>query len=110
MAVVLLWRWTWRKFPRLLNRETVSYVVFGVLTTLVNMAVYGLSYNTLGIHNLISNAIAWTAAVLFAYAVNKLFVFHSHVRGAGRSCGSSACSSAPGCSPSLWTSCAWACW
>ena len=82
MAVVLLWRWAWRKFPRLLNRETVSYVVFGVLTTLVNMAVYGLSYNTLGIHNLISNAIAWTAAVLFAYAVNKLFVFHSHVRGA----------------------------
>ena len=82
MTLVFIWRWARRKYPRLLNRETVSYVVFGVLTTLVNMAAYGLSYNTLGIHNLISNAVAWTVAVLFAYAVNKLFVFQSHVRGA----------------------------
>lgn len=77
MLLVLLLRWAWRKFPRLLNRETVSYVVFGVLTTLVNMAAYGFFYNLLGIHNLISNALAWAVAVLFAYAVNKLFVFQS---------------------------------
>lgn len=78
MALAFACRWAWRKYPRLFNRETVSYVVFGVLTTLVNMAAYGLSYNMLGIHNLVSNAIAWVAAVLFAYVVNKLFVFRSH--------------------------------
>mgnify|MGYP005800251171 CR=1 FL=1 len=44
---------------------------------LVNMAAYGFFYNLLGIHNLISNALAWAVAVLFAYAVNKLFVFQS---------------------------------
>ena len=80
IALLLACRWARRKFPRLFNRETVSYVVFGVLTTLVNMAVYGLCYNVLRIHNLISNALAWVAAVLFAYVVNKLFVFHSHTR------------------------------
>lgn len=73
-----LFQWAWKRFPRLLNRETVSYVVFGVLTTLVNIVVYLFFYNVLDIHNLISNAIAWVVAVLFAYAVNKLFVFQSH--------------------------------
>lgn len=77
LTVVLVLRWMWRRFPRLLNRETVSYLVFGVLTTLVNMAVYGICYNEFGIPNLVSNAIAWVAAVLFAYVVNKWFVFRS---------------------------------
>ena len=65
------------RFPMIFNRETVSYVVFGALTTVVNMVVYGLCYNYLGFHNLISNTVAWVAAVLFAYVVNKLFVFRS---------------------------------
>lgn len=94
-AAVVVWglsllQWAWRRFPRILNRETVSYVVFGVLTTLVNIVTYLFFYNVLQIHNLISNAIAWVVAVLFAYAVNKLFVFHSHnadMRGALREFG-----------------------
>ena len=77
MLLLLTLRWARGRFPRLLNRETVSYVVFGVLTTLVNMVAYGIFYNALGIHNLVSNALAWVAAVLFAYVVNKLFVFRS---------------------------------
>lgn len=74
-AGILLARRLARKAPRVFNRETVNYVIFGVLTTVVNMVAYGVCYNLWGIHNLISNAIAWVAAVLFAYVVNKLFVF-----------------------------------
>ena len=82
LACVYLFALAWEKFPRLVNRETVSYVVFGVLTTVVNIVVYLLFYNALGIHNLVSNAIAWVAAVLFAYVVNKLFVFRSRTSSA----------------------------
>jgi putative flippase GtrA/VanZ family protein len=72
IAVILIYR-----FPRVFNRETISYVIFGGFTTIVNMVVYGLFFNTIGLHNLISNAIAWVASVLFAYVVNKIFVFRS---------------------------------
>ncbi len=76
-AAVLFVRWLKKRFPWAINRETISYIVFGVLTTLINLLVYGICYNTFKIHNLISNIIAWVAAVLFAYVVNKRFVFRS---------------------------------
>lgn len=66
-----------QKFPRVFNRETISYVVFGALTTVVNIVTYLAACTGLGIPNLISNVIAWVVSVLFAYAVNKLFVFQS---------------------------------
>lgn len=67
------------KLKKLLNRETVLYLVFGVLTTLVNYIVFHLIYRSIlgGRGSLIANAVAWVAAVVFAYAVNKLFVFES---------------------------------
>ena len=77
MLCVLLCRWLWVNCPRVFNRETISYVIFGVLTTLVNLITYGIFFNTLGVYNLVSNAIAWVAAVIFAYAVIKVFVFQS---------------------------------
>ena len=64
----------WKK---LFNRETVSYLIFGVLTTVVNYLVYyGLRH--FEINYMIANAAAWVAAVLFAYFTNKHFVFESH--------------------------------
>ncbi len=78
LAGIALFSWMWNRFPKLVNRETVSYVVFGALTTLINIVFYMVCYNTFGIPNLVSNTIAWVAAVLFAYVVNKLFVFCSH--------------------------------
>lgn len=78
LAGIALFSWMWNRFPKLVNRETVSYVVFGAFTTLINIVFYMVCYNTFGIPNLISNTIAWVAAVLFAYVVNKLFVFRSH--------------------------------
>ena len=60
------------------NRMIVSYLFFGVLTTLVNMVVYAVLYDGIHVSNLISTVIAWAAAVLFAYVTNKLLVFQSH--------------------------------
>ena len=58
--------------------EIISYLFFGGLTTVVNYAVYLPCYNLLGISGAVSNAIAWVAAVAFAYLTNKLFVFKSN--------------------------------
>ena len=65
----------WRKF---VNRETVSYLVFGVLTTLVDWLVYPLM-RWLGHSVAVSSTASWAAAVLFAFITNKLFVFKSFV-------------------------------
>ena len=58
--------------------EIISYLFFGGLTTVVNYAVYLPCYNLLGISGAVSNAIAWVAAVAFAYLTNKPFVFKSN--------------------------------
>lgn len=58
--------------------DIVTYLFFGVLTTVVNYAVYLPCYNLLGLSATISNIIAWVAAVAFAYLTNKPWVFKSH--------------------------------
>ena len=58
--------------------DMVSYLFFGVLTTVVNYLVYLPLYNLAGISAAVSNIIAWMAAVAFAYVTNKPFVFKSH--------------------------------
>ncbi len=90
-------------FKRVVNRETIMYIIFGVLTTLVNWVVYSifdrifsdghvvektaasagsieaafdtfLSKGTAGI-------IAWVAAVAFAYVTNRIWVFSERAHG-----------------------------
>ena len=58
--------------------DVLSYLFFGVLTTVVNYLVYLPCYNTLGLSAAVSNGVAWVAAVVFAYLTNKPFVFQSH--------------------------------
>ena len=58
--------------------DVLSYLFFGVLTTVVNYVVYLPCYNLLGLSAAVSNAIAWVFAVAFAYLTNKPFVFKSH--------------------------------
>ena len=67
------------KLKKLLNRETILYIIFGVATTVVNYIVFHLLYNVLWHqnHSLAANAAAFLAAVIFAFVVNKLFVFES---------------------------------
>lgn len=61
---------------KFLNKETISYLIFGILTTIVNFVSYELC-KVIGIGYEISTIIAWALAVAFAYITNKLFVFES---------------------------------
>lgn len=59
-------------------KEVIMYVIFGVLTTLVNFGAFWLFTKILGEQlYLLNNAIAWVVGVVFAYITNKLFVFES---------------------------------
>ena len=58
-------------------KEPILYIVFGVLTTLVNILVYYFVADVAAVYYLIANMCAWVAAVLFAFFTNKLFVFQS---------------------------------
>lgn len=58
--------------------DILSYLFFGVLTTVVNYIIYLPCYNLLGFSAAVSNVIAWAGAVVFAYVTNKPFVFRSH--------------------------------
>lgn len=58
-------------------REPILYILFGVLTTVVNILVYYLVADVADVYYLVGNVIAWVASVLFAFVTNKLFVFES---------------------------------
>lgn len=62
---------------KLLNRETISYIIFGILTTAVDFVIYIICSKLLGINYLVANIISWIAAVIFAFVTNKIFVFKS---------------------------------
>lgn len=66
----------------LINRETISYAIAGVFTTLINIVSYEGLYR-LGVSNLRANFIAWLLAVTFAYIANKWTVFHSKSKSYG---------------------------
>lgn len=68
------------KIQRLLfNREVITYLIAGLLTTLVNLVVFTLLSSIFG-HDRwwLSNAPAIFAAIIFAYFLNRAFVFRSH--------------------------------
>ena len=58
-------------------KSLISYGIFGVLTTVVNIMAYNLCYYKFEISNTFSNVIAWIMAVSFAYFTNKIWVFES---------------------------------
>lgn len=64
-------------WDKVMSREVISYLIFGVLTTVVNWAVYGVMIKS-GIDYRIATAAAWLLSVLFAFGVNKIFVFQSY--------------------------------
>lgn len=62
------------------KKEIINYIIFGVLTTVVNFAVFWLFNRLLGKnYYLVSNVIAWIVAVAFAYVTNRIWVFESKV-------------------------------
>lgn len=61
---------------KLCNRESVTYIIFGVLTTAVDWVSYAVLW-AMGADYRVSTALSWAAAVLFAFVTNKFFVFRS---------------------------------
>ena len=73
------------RFKKVLNYETVSYVIVGFLTTAVDYVVFIIVNELLkrrGVAGpdaaVTATAVSWTAAVLFAYIANKLAVFRNY--------------------------------
>lgn len=63
-------------------REIISYLVVGICTTIVSLAVYFFCVLTFldpnnAVQLQIANIISWVCAVLFAYVTNRRFVFQS---------------------------------
>lgn len=62
------------------NKETISYIFFGVLTTIVSIATYfifNFIFEDFALRTSISTIMSWVFAVAFAFITNKLFVFNS---------------------------------
>ncbi|WP_274228595.1 GtrA family protein [Clostridium sp. 'White wine YQ'] len=57
--------------------EKMLYLIFGVLTTLVNIASYWVFTKILKLDYMSASVIAWIIAVIFAYVTNKIYVFNS---------------------------------
>lgn len=61
---------------KVLTREVIFYIIFGVLTTIANIVTFYLLTLT-GLNENIANIIAIIVAVLFAYFTNRKLVFNS---------------------------------
>lgn len=66
---------------KVLTKEVILYIFFGVLTTIVNLGSFYIMNSLLHLEENISNFIAILLAVLFAYITNKDLVFHSNAKG-----------------------------
>lgn len=62
---------------KFINKETITYIIFGILTTAVNYIAYFILYKFTALDALIYNTIAWAVSVIFAFITNKIFVFES---------------------------------
>lgn len=64
------------------NKEVVNYLIFGILTTLINLLTYFILTSIwLDASKVIelqgANIISWITAVIFAYFTNRKYVFDS---------------------------------
>ena len=62
------------------TKEVILYIVFGIITTVVNLGTFYIMNSLLLWDENVSNIIAIVLAVLFAYITNKDLVFHSEAR------------------------------
>lgn len=62
------------------SKEVFMYLIFGVLTTLVNLVTFYLLNSILKWNENIANFIAISLSILFAYFTNKTFVFHNSAK------------------------------
>lgn len=66
---------------KLLNREVIMYVIFGIATTLVNLIVSFILEGIVNLNGEIASAIGIIASILFAYFTNRKWVFQTKAKG-----------------------------
>lgn len=67
---------TREKIAKIVNLEFATYIIAGILTTLVNWLVSYLLNDIAKIeYATVTNAVAWIVAVIFAYWINNVWVF-----------------------------------
>lgn len=78
--LVKFWNWGWNIYYK--NPEIWNYLIVGVLTTVVSLAIkWGLLFTILDAKNgfqvQVAVIVSWIGAVIFAYIANRIFVFKS---------------------------------
>lgn len=58
-------------------KEVILYLIFGGLTTLINIIAYTVCAHIFYMDTVESTSAAWIISVIFAYVTNKIFVFES---------------------------------
>ena len=73
---------------KFINAETLSYIIFGVLTTIVSFVCAGISKKIFEMCGFsaqvigpVSTVISWICAVTFAFVTNRIWVFKSKAKG-----------------------------
>ena len=68
-------------------RLIVMYGIFGVLTTVINIAAYWMFAHPMGMLDAygskLPNALAWIVSCTFAFVTNRIWVFESEAHGIG---------------------------
>lgn len=59
------------------NKEVISYIIFGVLTTIVNIVISYLLKAFCHLDGNVASTIGIICSILFAYFTNRKWVFHS---------------------------------
>ena len=63
----------WEKY-----KHIIAYLFWGVVTTVINLAVFQILSSRIHWNYQLANVIAWFVSVLVAYFTNKVWVFGSH--------------------------------
>ncbi|MGL5351945.1 MAG: GtrA family protein [Clostridium sp.] len=58
-----------------MNKEVIKYLLAGILTTILNIFIFYM-FNRISSYQ-IANSIAFIISIIFAYIVNKIYVFNS---------------------------------
>lgn len=66
---------------KFLNKETILYIVFGVLTTIVNVATSTILLEIFKIEGNLASTIGIIVSIIFAYFTNRKMVFDSQAIG-----------------------------
>lgn len=66
---------------RIFTKEVITYIIFGVLTTVVNIIVSYILKAMFNIEGNIASTIGIICSILFAYFTNRKWVFESNANG-----------------------------